>query len=125
MRRQPLKWLSIPAFNYIFALMFTDLMSGACTREQDNKAPIPQHAKESVVAVSMKKRQSPEGHKESISDGVGLDRKIRQWEPIQDAALANYDVCLENCGNSSECMDICEPAYVQALAAEYKILLDK
>lgn len=119
-----MKNFSLPIRPFTFALVLAFLFSGACTRQDSNNQAKPQTTAASVVIDPVEKNRQPKDIQiDPAADAADLDRKIRQWETVQDVALQDYDTCLESCGNSEVCMDNCEQAYVLRLAAEYKILL--
>ena len=125
-RRQPMEKFSFPVFTLIFTLMLGGLLSVACTHEDSKKPDKPQATAASAVAVPIKQDRPPTDKKmNAAADVTDSDRKIRQWETIQDVALEKYDTCLESCDNSPKCIDTCEQAYVHGLAAEYKIMLGR
>ena len=51
--------------------------------------------------------------------------KAQKWESIQNMVKREYDVCVEHCGNDTDCLNKCEKAYNTRLEREYKGLMYK
>ena len=51
--------------------------------------------------------------------------KKQRWESIQNMVKREYDVCVEHCGNDTDCLNKCEKAYKTRLEREYKGLTYK
>jgi len=53
------------------------------------------------------------------------DEKKKIWESIRKYVSDEYNVCIEHCGNESNCMSRCQEVYKSRLDREYMKLMSK
>jgi len=93
-------------------LSFALALAGGCATSEKTAGGTISESKESFEE---KRGIQVEGIRLSAA-GYMLDfrpeDKKQKWENIKNHSLDEYNVCVEHCGNDSNCMSKCEKAYI-------------